>query len=58
LPDCSLSRVAALSPGRGLSAAGRLVVDRAGSAPVLVSRSLAKLVPDWLDLDGRTPAVV
>ena len=37
---------------------GRLVVDGEGSAPVLVSRSLAKLVVDWLDLDWRTLAVV
>jgi hypothetical protein len=35
-----------------------LVVDGEGSAPVLVSRSLAKLVVDWLDLDWRTLAVV
>jgi hypothetical protein len=41
-----------------LSAAGRLVVDPEGSAAVLVSRSLAKLVVDWLDLDWRTLAVV
>jgi hypothetical protein len=52
------SRKAALSPGRGLSAAGRLVVDGEGRAPVLASRSLARLVVDWLDLDWRTLAVV